>query len=312
MKKNRKKTILILCAGGSGPIFLARVLAKKYNVVLADGSGDNAAPFLGFKFYVVPFGNHPEYLTVIKKIIQKHKVDYVVSGADEELIPISILAQDMGSFVHIAPSLDFIKLCLNKKQLMIELEQASISNLSLFKKIQDVKYPAIVKPIYGRGSRGVHIVNNTAELKGYFGLYSKKFSDVVVQKHISGVEYTVSVIVNNMNAMIGIVPKKVIYKRGITRAAVTEDNPSIEKICRKIVELWQPRGPFNVQLMLYKNKVYIFEINPRLSTTSVLTDRAFGNEVELFIKYYNKTSINKPPTLKVPVFLYRYEENIFK
>lgn len=312
MKTNRKKTILILCAGGSGPIFLARALAKKYNIVLADGSGDNAAPFLGFKFYVVPFGNHLDYPAAIKKIIRKHKVDYVVSGADEELVPISTLALEMKSFIHIAPSLDFIESCLNKKRLMLELEQVSISNLSLFKKIQNVKYPAIVKPIYGRGSRGVHKVNNSKELRGYFSLYGKRFSDVVVQKYIPGVEYTVSAIVNNKNKIIGIVPKKIIHKKGITRAAVTEKNLLINKVCRKIVDTWKPKGPFNVQLMLYKGKVFIFEINPRLSTTSVLTARAFSNEVELFIKYYNKTSINKPPILKTPVFLYRYEENIFK
>jgi carbamoylphosphate synthase large subunit len=60
-----------------------------------------------------------------------------------------------------------------------------------------------------------------------------------------------------------------------------------------------------------EGKGYIFEINPRLSTTSVLSNKAFGNEVELYIKYYNADEINNPPELKSGVYLYRYDDNVF-
>ena len=71
----------------------------------------------------------------------------------------------------------------------------------------------MVKPIYGRGSREMHITKNARELDGYFKLYNKKFNDVVAQPYIGGDEYTVSVIANNLNKIIGIVPKKIILKR---------------------------------------------------------------------------------------------------
>jgi len=310
--KNRKKIILITCAGGSGPIYLSRTLRRRFIVILADGSRDNAGPFIGLPFYLTPFGNDPSYGNVLKQIVKKHYVDYVVPGADEELVPLNDLMKEIKSFVLIAPDKDFITLCLNKKQLMIELDKIHLSHLPPFARKQDVTYPAIAKPIYGRGSRQVHQVKNIHELNGYLDLYGKKFSDVLVQKYIPGVEYTVSVIVNNVNAIIGIVPKRIISKKGITRSAVAERNVLIEKVCRDIVASLKPGGPFNVQLMLYRGKVYIFEINPRLSTTSVLTDKAFGNEIELFIKYYGKTVIIGAPAMKASVRLYRYEENIFK
>lgn len=310
MKK--KKTILITCGGGSGPIFLAKVLNKKYNIILADGSKDNAGPFFGFEFQLIPFGNSPDYSAAIKKIVGKFNVDYIVPGADEELAPICRLALQTNLFIPVIPSLDFINLCLHKKNLMEELDRASISHLLPYKSIQDVEYPAIAKPVFGRGSREVHILKDAKQLDGYLKLYNKKFEEVLVQPYIDGTEYTVSVVVNNLNKIIGIVPKKIISKKGITRAAVTERNSLINNVCKKIVKYFKPKGPFNVQLMIKNGKVCIFEINPRLSTTSVLTDRAFGNEVELFIKYYDKTSISKSSTMKAGVFLYRYEENIFK
>lgn len=312
MKKNKKKTILFTCAGGNGPIYLARKLKNRFNIVLADANDKNVAPYVGFKFVLIPFGNSLEFPTTVGKIIKKYKVDYVVPGSDEELVPVIKLAKDIGLFVPISPDLKFTQTCLNKKNLMDVLQKSSISELSYFKKITNIKYPVIMKPVFGRGSREVHKVYSREQLDGYLKLYKKDISDVLIQKYIDGVEYTVSVIVNNLNKIIGIVPKKIIEKRGITKSAVTEDNKIIKKVCEKIVSAMNPRGPFNVQLKLFLGKVYVFEINPRLSTTSVLTEKAFGNEVDLCVKYYDKKNIMNLPKMKAPVYLYRYEENIFK
>lgn len=307
-----KKNILITCGGGGGPIYLARKLKQKHNVFLVDGGDQNVAPYLGFPFAKIPFGNSTEFPVAIKALIEKWNINCVVPGADEELLPLVQLLEEKPALMVLTPSKEFISLCLNKKKLMEVLEKLNISHLLPFTKKEAVKYPAIAKPIFGRGSRQVHILNSADQLDGYLKLYGKKFDDILVQPHIDGVEYTISVIVNNLNKIIGIVPKKIIEKRGITRAAVVEKNHLIDKVCKKIVKEFNPRGPFNVQLMIKNGKVFIFEINPRLSTTSVLTDKSFGNEVELYIKYFNKDKINTPPALKENVRLFRYEENIFK
>lgn len=307
-----KKNILITCGGGGGPIYLARALKKKHNIFLADGSDQNAAPYLGFPFARIPFGNSPEFPEAITSLIKKWNIDCIVPGADEELLPMIKLTEKQPSLMVLAPSKEFTSLCLDKKKLMERLAELGISNLKGFAKKKEVKYPALAKPIFGRGSRQVHILKNVNQLNGYLELYEKKFDDILVQPYIGGIEYTISVIVNDNNKIIGIVSKRIINKKGITQAAVTEKNNVIDKVCTQIVKDLNPKGTFNVQLKIENKVAYIFEINPRLSTTSVLTDRSFGNEVELFIKYYNKAKIDKPPTLKTPVFLYRYEENIFK
>lgn len=312
MNIHRKKNILITCAGGSGPIYLARRLKNKFKIFLAEATKQNIAAFLGFPFAVIPFGNSPAYVKSVKSLIKKWRIDYIVPGADEELVSSCQISAQGGPIVILPNNRRFIELCLNKKKLMEVLNKLKISHLLPYKKLSVVRYPALVKPNYGRGSRAVHIVNSARELRGYLSLYKKRFSQVLVQKYIEGEEYTVSVIVNNLNNIIGIVPKRVILKRGITRVAVSEVSLLIDRVCEKIVKKLKPCGPFNVQLKLFKGNIYVFEINPRLSTTSVLTDRAFGNEVELFIKYFNKREIKSPPVLKKNVFLYRYEENVFQ
>ena len=195
---------------------------------------------------------------------------------------------------------------------MKALAKEGISKLLPFKNQRDVVYPAVAKPNRGRGSREVHVIKNQGEMTGYLKLYGKKWSDLLVQPYIGGDEYTVSVVQNNLNVTIGIVPKLVISKRGITRVAVSEDNKEIKKVCEEIIKTFSPRGPFNVQLKVWKGKVYIFEINPRLSTTTVLTDKVFGNEVELYVSSYNQEHLKRLPKMKKGVYLYRYEENVFR
>ncbi len=308
---SQKKNILITCAGGGGPIFLARELGKSHNVFLVDGGDQNAGPHLGFPFQKIPFGNSPEFSKAIKNLVEKWKIDCLVPGADEELLPVAKILEENPKLMGTVPSADFISLCLNKKRLMEELSKDGISNLLGFKEKKDVVYPAIIKPIFGRGSRQFHIIKNADEMEGYLKLYGEKFEDVLCQPYIEGVEYTVSVIVNNKNKLIGIVPKRIIEKRGITRSAVSEYSQIINDVSRAIVEKYNPKGLFNIQLKIFKGVVYIFEINPRLSTTSVLTDKSFGNEVELYMKYYDEETIINPPKLKEKIFLYRYDENIF-
>lgn len=302
--------ILLTCAGGSGPLYLAKALRNKFRIFLVDASLNSPAPHLGLPFSLVPFGNDPAYPKRLAALIHRWRIQCIVPGADEELVPVQELCKKNPSLHAVMPDKRFTELCLNKKRLMEELAELKISRLLPYPSLSSVKYPAIVKPIYGRGSKQVHVVCEARQLHGYLALYQKNYSDVLVQPYISGVEYTVSVIVNNLNDLIGVVPKKILQKTGITRAAVVERNTVIDRICRLIVERLRPMGPCNVQLKMWKGTPYVFEINPRLSTTSVLTEKAFGNEVELYLQTLGRHP-DKLPKLKTGVRLYRYDENVF-
>lgn len=308
--KSPIKNILITCANGSSSLYLAKQLRKKYKVFLVDGGDEGVAQGLGLPFHAVPMGNDPKYLSALERIVKKWKINCIVPGADEELEPAARLRAKLG-VLAVMPADEFIRLCLNKKNLMKVLAEKNISSLSFFQKKTDVIFPAVVKPVFGRGSREMHVVHSLSELDGYLLLYNKSFADVLVQPYIAGDEYTVSLIVNNTNEFVGVVSKKVLSKKGITKAAVTVHNAAIERVCQRIVAELRPYGPCNVQLKFWHGKAYIFEINPRLSTTSVLTDKAFGNEVDLYIRYYNQP-VKRLPPVKENVYLFRYDENVFR
>ncbi|MFH2001414.1 MAG: ATP-grasp domain-containing protein [Planctomycetota bacterium] len=312
MTKNQTRPRLLLtCAGGSATIFFAKELRKVYDIFLADATDSIAAKMLKLPFARLPFGDHIDYVKALDRVVRSHRIDIIAPGADEELIPVRTYCDANGSVPFpILPTEAFINVCLDKKRLMEALAREGISTLLPFQRMTGVRYPAIAKPIRGRGSRQVHQLASPSQLRGYLALYGKVFNDVLVQPYITGDEYTVSVIVNSCNQLIGIVPKRVLVKRGITRLAVTEHQPDIERICHRIVEVFDPRGPFNVQLKLDAGRIYIFEINPRLSTTSVLTSKAFAHEIDLVYKYRNQEAVNFQRRMQSGWHLYRYDENV--
>ena len=305
-----KENILFTCAGGAGTLYLAQSLQNDFHVFLADGNEHIAARYMGFPFRKIPFGSNPSYANSMRDLIAEWHIDYVIPQADEEILPCVALSEE-GIVRCVAPNRSLVELCLHKKNLMCVLHEKKISSLLPFEKESDVQYPAIAKPVYGRGSRQVHRLDHPTQLSGYLQLYEKGFSDVLVQPYIDGDEYTVSVVVNNINQIIGIVPKRIIEKRGITRVAVSECSDSIIRVCRHIVDSLHPCGPFNVQLTIRDGVCFIFEINPRLSTTAVLTDRAFGNEVALYIQYFDCVDLSSLPVCKGGVNLFRYEAHHF-
>ena len=70
-------------------------------------------------------------------------------------------------------------------------------------------------------------------------------------------------------------------------------------------------GPFNMQLFLTKGNIpIVFEINPRFSTTSILSMEAGIDEIDLLINNYDSKDV-KLNHAKEGVYLYRTWKNNF-
>jgi carbamoyl-phosphate synthase large subunit len=138
-----------------------------------------------------------------------------------------------------------------------------------------------VKPRVGRGSRGLGIISAEGDLLSFLAASPYAPEELLLQEYIEGPEFTVSVVVWRDGEVEAVVPKEIIWKKGITQLAITRHNAAIENLCRQIQERLRADGPFNVQLRLDgKNGTPIpFEINPRFSTTVSLTIAAGIDEV---------------------------------
>ena len=286
---NLKNTILITGAGGAAGVFLIRHLQKNnFKVVAVDSNPQAIGLLYGDLNYVVPDCLDTRYPMVIREICINDGVHIAIPLIDEELLIFKKM--ETATFHVICPRSSFISVCLDKYSLMKELEGAGVvvpKTYLLSEFTDQLSFPLIVKPKTGRGSRNVFTVCDRKELEYIKINKINEIENYIVQEKIDGDEFTISVVVDKRNEKVIVVPKKIILKNGITSIAVTESNKAIHEVCQLIVSKMSPSNPFNVQLVVNKNnKVpYIFEINPRYSTTVTLTINAGVDEIMIPIDF---------------------------
>lgn len=286
-----KINILLTGAGGSAAPFIINHLKNdnKYNIICVDANKNAIGFLLVKKYFVIPKADSKDFLNKIKKIVITESIQVIIPLVDEELEQLKNLEKKL-KIICILPKINFIKNCNNKyltsnkylKTIKCDPYTRKL-DLKILNSLTKNKLPCIIKPIFGRGSRDLFIIKKISDIDRY-NIKKLDFNKFIIQKLIKGTEYTVSVVVSRNSKNLCVIPKKIIKKEGITKSAITKKNLFIDIVCKKIVDKFKPNGPFNVQCILDKfNNVYIFEINPRFSTSITLTISAGVDEINLLI-----------------------------
>jgi carbamoyl-phosphate synthase large subunit len=276
-------TVLITGAGGAALPFLIQDLQKKGIRVLAADMDPLATGLLfADKGFIIPPGKSDLFLPKISEICESEKVDVLIPLVDEELVKSASLVN--GSVDVLLPQKEFVEICLDKYLLMKKLDENEIRvpyTILANENPEHFKFPVVLKPRQGRGSRGVQILHSLEEL--HIALKNTDYAseDMIIQDYIGGTEFTVSVVIWKDGIVQAVVPKEIISKRGITQLAVTRKNRDIDDLCLNIQDKLKADGPINVQLRIDKKSgiPYVFEINPRYSTTVTLTVKAGIDEI---------------------------------
>ncbi len=301
--------------GGAGTIAAANFLKKlgKYRIILGDMDKWAAGLRFGDKDYILPAGKDEQFLHAVRNIITKEQVDIFVPLVDEELLKSYELKNYFSDLMLLLPEYDFTKIVLDKWLLIEKLKECNLpypkTHLAT-ENFKDLEYPVIVKPRKGRGSRNVMEIKSKKHLEAYKVLSELSEDKILIQEKIKGKEFTVSVVVNKNGDVLAVVPKEIIYKRGITIVAITRRNQSIQDLCIEVQRKLKANGPFNVQLILKNNGIpVIFEINPRYSTTIALTMAAGVNEINILVENRQRQKVLMP--FKENLIMSRFYDQVF-
>ncbi|WP_046471294.1 ATP-grasp domain-containing protein [Allosalinactinospora lopnorensis] len=275
-------TVVVTTAGSpstSGTILQLR--RHGYRIVATDIDATAPGLYLADRSYLVPPGDTDEFYPEIRGICLKENAVAIIPLVDEELLSVDALTDER--IAVLLPRSDFVATCLDKYALMRRLAVSgfNVPETRLASEWSNAPaLPLVVKPRSGRGSRGVAVCDSAEELNRLIADGPYSADDLIVQEHILGTEYTVSVVAWRDGAVQAVVPKEVILKRGVTKFAVTRRNERVLEVCRAVQEELRADGPFNVQLALdAEGEPRIFEINPRFSSTAPLTAAAGVDEV---------------------------------
>lgn len=287
------KPIKLFFTGGGGAGTIEAVKALKalgrYEIVTADATPTSAGFVWADRAYVIPFGIDDTFVEALREIVRREQPDYLIPLVDEEIPKVHRFVRAEAPQIRIVgPTLEFSELVMDKWEMARALaaKGLSVARTWLASDAAAATYPAIVKPRAGRGSRGLAFLDAPADLQAYLAAAKQPADRFIVQDRIRGREYTTSVVVGLDGTPLAIVPKEAADKRGITQVGITRMVPAIDALCQQITAAMDPRGPYNVQLIVGDDGVpQVIEINPRYSTTMALTLAAGVNEVDAVLRH---------------------------
>lgn len=281
-----------------------------YKILGTDINFEAAGLYRVDKFSIVNKSSNRNYLKNIIGLCIKNKIQVLFIGSDVEL-PILCKYQDeienkTGTKV-ITSRENIVNICRDKYLTNEFLEKNNLNfiptclpeNLDSF--IKEEKFPLVVKPREGFGSKLFHIVKNRDELE--FAIRSIKNANwkPMIQKYLANdsKEYTTGITIDKEGSKImsSITMRKVL-KHGQTYKAYIDSFPQVTRICNKTAYSLGTFGPINIQTRLDTddNKVKIIEINPRFSASCPMRTVSGINEPDIIVRnvlYNEKINIEK-------------------
>ncbi len=183
-------------------------------------------------------------------------------------------------------------------------------------KAKEIGYPVLVRPSYVLGGRAMRIVYCEDELKTYMNeaVSVSNDSPVLLDKFLDrAIEIDVDAISDGENVYIGAIMQH-IEEAGVHSGDSSCSLPAVSLSEKILLEVEKETkdialglgviGLLNIQFAVYKNEVYIIEVNPRASRTVPFVSKATGiplakvatkvmyegNLLEA-LKFYDKNSI---------------------
>lgn len=290
----------IMITGVGGPAGRASTRFFQENGFEIIGTDIHQVNFDGEQFFEVPRAHDPKFPMEILRIIAREKPKLLIPTVTEELpicsrMKAKLLANGCGIFISEPGTAEII----NDKFLTAEkLASKGLASPRTFlsSQVDDAMragellgYPFIVKPRWGRGGKGVGIIQNATQAS------VEKQRDVVYQEFVAGDEFDANLFVYPA----GVVQSAVVLWKSRLKDGIVGNAVEVEKAERKDVMAlaieaacrFGLEGPLDMDIRLNsKGSPTILEINGRVGANSLAAKEIF----EAFLKTFSDSSRRCP------------------
>lgn len=280
----KKLKVLVTGCGGDIGQSIGKILLEYDRVSELHGldiSDKNAAKFIFPNFQIAPRVTADGYIEFISNYVQSHQIDLVIPIAEPELRQYALKgwnAKTIGTKVLIAnqeaQTVGFDKMAT--VQFLADHGFAHPITRPIASEGDNTQLPVIFKSRTGSGSKSIVLVKDARAYDFYMELYGAE--DFIVQEFIPAEEgeYTCGLFRSGSGEI-----RSIIFLRelvgGFSGYGEIVESETITRLLENLAEAVDLRGSINVQLRLRDGIPYIFEINPRFSST-VYFRHMFGFE----------------------------------
>lgn len=262
----------VLVTGVSGDIGYScvRSLSKEACYTIYGTDISPLCPVCDFleAFDIVPPVTSCDYLKTISLLVEKYSIDILLPTSEPEIL---FFNENRDFF-----SQTDCKLAINNKH-VIDCFSSKYKTASFIKEIGfyapetcylseydfSMPYPLIAKPDHGSGSNSIYLLKNKEE----FNRLNIADASYIIQEYIPGEdqEYTTTVF-SDRKKTVSVTFRRTL-KNGVSHFVELVHSPYMQILGEKIASTMQLYGSINIQTRKVNDKHYVFEINPRLSST---------------------------------------------
>ena len=316
MENSSKKIRVLLTASGLSPVGLNTALSLRNKVdklVGVDIAAESVAKKICDLYFQVPLASDPAYVGKILDICKRERITVILPLTIEETI---VLKSNQNKFIDLGikiannNSLENILICNDKLATYLFLQKIKIPTANAYEvsnieQLSDAAiklgYPIkgfVFKPRVTHGSRGFRIVlqkynkldlllnhkptdnilSTLDELKDTIGKNNIK---CLAMEKLDGDDYSVYSFAINGRSLVVIPMKRSGLIPGMSTGGEAVNNIEIIEYVRKIINGFKFNGAINVQLKLTERGPLLYEINSRISATTVIVT-AFGLNFPLY------------------------------
>ncbi|MCT3510180.1 carbamoyl-phosphate synthase large subunit [Lactobacillus delbrueckii] len=196
------------------------------------------------------------------------------------------------------------------------------------KAANELGYPVLVRPSYVLGGAGMEIALNDGDLKRFIDHITSQFNiedhPILIDKYLAGKECEVDAICDDEGILIPGIMEHV-ERAGVhsgdsisiypPQKISQEMKERIVEYSKRLAKALKVKGLMNIQFIVYENKVYVIEVNPRSSRTipyiskvtgiplvDVATNVIIGKSIKEQGYDYGLAPEKKTVAVKMPVF----------
>lgn len=296
MQSERKtnEPIRILITGIGGDIGQSAIKCLKESSYKPYLIGCDIDPYAAGKKEVDIFFQAPhariadEYLKFLLKIVKITTPNYILptTEAEIEFYDANRKTFDEHGIILLINDTNIINIFLNKYNTIEFFKRHEFNYPETYRLSEycgELKFPVIVKPEKGSGSKKIEILYNEIDLN----YIKQKYKDSVVQEIVGNIdeEYTVGIFSDGSNVY-SIAFRRYLGYGSLTKFAEFTKNKEIESLAICLARACKLKGSINVQMRKTERGFIPFEVNPRLSST-VYFRYFFGfKDLEWWINMY--------------------------
>ena len=258
-----------------------------------------------------PYGNGEVWTDYMLNLILEKSVDYFWPVTEPEIKIVNGKKDLFSKTTVIMNQEQVLKVAMDKGETAAFLLENGVLTPKTWVSLprEEVSYPIIIKEKFGCGSHGVILAKNEEELVQSF----QQMKSPIVQEHVGTKEeeYTLTIFSD------GTVVNSIAFQRelgfgGMSRYVEVIRDEKFEEIADKISKMFQLRGSINVQLRKRNEEYYVFEINPRISSTMGFRMQVGFNDVSWWMDMLEGRAVEKYQTPAGKIYgVRRVEEKIF-